>query len=305
MYDVVIIGAGAAGLSAAIYAVRRSLKTLVLGKDFGGLTATTEDIENYPGWYPDRSGSKLMEVMKKQAEDFGTEVEYDPATKVEKKGEHFIVHTDSGKAIETKTVIFTYGRKHRHLNVPGEQEFSGKGVVYCATCDAPLYKNKTAIVVGGGNSAMDAAILLSKIAKKVYVVHRRDTFRGETVLYDKMKSAPNVELILNSTTKEIKGKDFVTSIVVETPNGTKELPVDGVFVEIGTEVDTTLIKDIIKLDEQNQIIVNDYCETSVPGIFAAGDITTVPYKQTVISAGQAAVAALRAYEFINKTGVKK
>lgn len=306
MYDVIVIGAGAAGLTSAIYAVRRSLKTLVLSKDMGGATATTEDIENYPGYYPERSGLKLMQTMEDQAKTFGTEVEYDPVVKIEKKGANFVVHVDSGKSHETKTLIFAHGRAHRHLGVPGEKEFFGKGIVYCATCDAPLYRNKVTAVVGGGNSALDAALLLSKIASKIYLIHRRDKFRGEQILIDKVKKEPKVELVLNANTKEIKGKDFVTSIVVEQNGKTKEIPVDGVFVEVGFESDVSILEGLnIKLDEQNQIIVNDFCETNVPGIFAAGDITTVPYKQTVISAGQGSIAALRAYDHIHGTGIKK
>lgn len=306
MYDVIVIGAGAAGLTSAIYAVRRSLKTLVLSKDMGGATATTEDIENYPGYFPERSGFKLMQVMEDQAKAFGTEIEYDPVLKIEKKGKEFVVHVDSGKKYETKTLIFSHGRAHRHLNVPGEHEFFGKGIVYCATCDAPLYRNKVTAVVGGGNSALDAALLLSRIASKIYLIHRRDEFRGEQILIDKVKAEPKVELILNAQTKEIKGKDFVTSIVVEHQGKTKDIAVDGVFVEVGFESDVSILEGLnIKLDEQNQIIVNDFCETNVPGIFAAGDITTVPYKQTVISSGQGAIAALRAYDYIHGTGVKK
>ena len=306
MYDVIVIGAGAAGLSSAIYAVRRSLKTLVLSKDMGGATATTEDIENYPGYYPERSGYKLMQMMEDQAKAFGTEIEYDPVVKIEKKGNNYSVHVDSGKNYETKTLIFAHGRAHRHLDVPGEHEFFGKGIVYCATCDSPLYRNKITAVVGGGNSALDAALLLSKIASKIYLIHRRDKFRGEQILIDKVKKEPKIELILNAQTKEIKGKDFVTSIVVEQVGKTREIPVDGVFVEVGFESDVSILQGLnIKLDDQNQIIVNDFCETNVPGIFAAGDITTVPYKQTVISSGQGAIAALRAYDFIHGTGIKR
>ncbi len=306
MYDVIIIGAGAAGLTAAIYGTRRAMKTLVLSKDMGGATATTEDIENYPGYHPDRSGMKLMQTMEEQAKTFGADIEYDPVTKIEKKGSNYFVHVDSGKSYETKTLIFAHGRSHRHLNVPGEKQFFGKGVVYCVTCDGPLYKNKIAAIVGGGNSALDAAIYLSKIVSKIYLIHRRDQFRGEEILINKVKKDPKVELVLNANTKEIKGKDFVTSIVVDQNGKKREIPVDGVFVEIGFESDISILQDLgLKLDGQNQIIVNDFCETNVPGIFAAGDITTVPYKQTVISAGQGSVAALRAYDFIHGTGVKK
>lgn len=301
-YDVLIIGAGAAGLSAAIYAVRRNLKTLVLSKDMGGATATTEDIENYPGWFPNRSGSKLMETMEHQTKTFGAEIIYEPVTSIEKRRNLFSIRTEGGSTYETKTIILAYGRSHKHLHVPGEKEFAGKGVVYCATCDAPLYKKKTVAVVGGGNSALDAAVLLSKIATKIYLIHRRDEFRGEAVLIEKVKESPVVELVLNAQVQKIIGNNFVTAILIEQEGKEKTMPVDGVFVTIGFESDITILQGLgILLDKENQIIVNDRCATNMQGIFAAGDITTVPYKQTVISAGQGAIAALEAEKYITHT----
>ncbi len=314
-FDVLIIGGGAAGFTSAMYAVRRNLRTLILSKNMGGATATTEDIENYPGYFPDRSGYKLMQTMEEQAKKFGAHIEYDPVVKIEKKQNRisaqsqiiYLVHTDSGMVYETKTIIFAYGRGHRHLDVPGEKEFFGKGVVYCATCDAPLYKNKIVAVIGGGNSALDAAVLLSKIAKKVYLIHRRNEFRGETVLIDRVKNSSSVELVLDTQIKKICGTDFVSSIIIEKKNdeGTfseKTLFVDGVFVSIGFVSDTTILAGLsIALDSDNQIIVDDRCRTNLSGIFAAGDVSTVPYKQTVISAGQGAIAALEAERYITHT----
>ncbi len=296
-YDVIIVGAGAAGLSAALYATRRQLATLVLSRDLGGQTSTTMDIENYPG-VDFSTGPELMARFAGQAKKFGAEIQLEGISKINQDPDGFTIQSDSGAAYHARAVILAFGKSHRHLNVPGEAEFMNKGVVYCATCDAPLFEGKTVAVVGGGNAAMDTALLLTKIASKVYLIHRRDEFRAEGILVDKVKTDPKVELILNGTIKQIKGEQFVSAITITTPAGERNIAVEGVFVEVGQQVFTGFVKDLIQLNSAGEIIVDNFNQTSQPGIFAAGDVTTVPFKQTVISAGEGAKAALAVYNYL-------
>jgi thioredoxin reductase (NADPH) len=300
MYDVIIVGAGAAGLTAAIYARRRLLKTLVISLDIGGQTLLTEQIENYPG-YLGKSGSNLMKIFEEQARSFGAEILIGYVTRIEKLNDHFKVISNVGE-FETKTVIVAGGSIPRKLNVPGEDKFLGRGVSTCVTCDATFAKNKVVAVVGGGNSALEGAEVLSKFANKVYLIHRRDAFRADESTVEKVKKLQNVELVLNSVVIEIRGEKKVESILVKNvkTEEIKEIKVDMVFVEIGREINIDYVKHLVKTDEFNQIIINKACETSCPGIFAAGDVTDIPYKQTVISAGLGAIAALSAYNYIAK-----
>ncbi|MCX6811401.1 MAG: thioredoxin-disulfide reductase [Candidatus Berkelbacteria bacterium] len=299
-YDVIIIGAGAAGLTAAIYTARRELKTLVLSMNLGGQAALASEIENYPG-SDSKSGVELMKKFAEQAEKFGAEIVFDLAKKIEKKDMAFNIQSERNK-YEAKAVILALGKTPRQLNVPGEGKFHGKGVVYCATCDAPLFKGKVVAVVGGGNSSFDAALLLTQIAKKVYLIHRRDEFRAEEYRVEKLKKAKNAEFLLNSEIKDLKGDDFLKSAVIINNKTNKELEIEieGLFVEIGYEVEPTLFKDLVDIDELNQIKTLNCGQTSTPGVFAAGDVSDIPYKQIVISAGAGAKAALCAYDYINK-----
>lgn len=299
IYDTIIIGAGAAGLTAAIYAARRTLKTLVICKDVGGQTATTSDIENYPG-FKRIDGLELMTKFKKQAELYGVTFVNGIVNQIKKERDYFSITQGIG-IYHGKTVILGFGLSERELEVPGEKEFKGRGVSYCATCDAPLYKNKTVAVVGGGNAALDAAELLSKIASKVYFIHRRNKFTGEQVLIDRVNQAKNVKIIWNSQIIEIKGDKKINSIIIggfPNSDNKKELNLDGLFVEVGNYAKTDWLKDLVNTNEKGEIIINANCETNVPGIFAAGDITTTTFKQIVISAGEGAKAALQAYRFL-------
>jgi thioredoxin reductase (NADPH) len=308
-YDVIIIGAGSAGLTSAIYCCRKKLKTLVVTIDVGGQTLLTEHIENYPG-YMDLSGPKLMTLLEKQAKGFGAEFVFGKAKTLEKKDNDFVLTLASGEKYQAKALIMAFGKVPRALGVPGEDKFMGRGVSTCATCDAPLFKNRRVAIVGGGNSALEAAELLAKYAAYVYVIHRRDAFRGDEITVDRMKALKNLEFVLNSVPVEIKGDKFVTAVVVENVNTKehKELAINGMFVEIGYIVDTTFVKDFVKINEANEIVVGQGCDTSYPGIFAAGDVTNVPFKQSIISAGMGATAALSAYNYLmkiqGKTGVK-
>ncbi|HUT22605.1 MAG TPA: thioredoxin-disulfide reductase [Candidatus Bipolaricaulota bacterium] len=304
-YDVIIIGAGAAGLTAAIYAGRRELKTLVLTKDIGGQAAITDEIENWPGEMS-ILGPALMEKIKNQAEKWGAKIEFDEVSKIEKTGEFFTVKTGRGEFLGT-AVILCFGLSHRRLGIPGEKEFVGKGVSFCATCDGPLFRNKTVAIAGGGNSALDAAEYLARLAEKVYIIIRKDSFseRAETVAADtiaELEKQGKIEMRWNTDVKEIKGDKTVKSIMLEnTKSGqVEELPINGIFVEVGMIPQTKAIEGLVDLDERGQIVIDQACQTSAPGIFAAGDVTCSPYKQLVTSAGEGAKAALSAYAYLRK-----
>lgn len=299
MYDTIIIGGGPAGLSAAIYAGRRSLKTLLITRDIGGQAAKTFDIENYPG-IPHTTGPALAKTMKEQAESFGTEIKYEEVKNIKKSSNRFDIETISGKH-ETKTLIIASGKKPLELGVPGEEEFKGKGVTYCATCDAPFFRKKNVVVVGGSNSALDAAILCSEIAEKVYLVHR-SVLSGEQVMIDKVKTSKNIEIILPDEIESIGGDQVVKSVKLKSG---REIETNGVIVEVGYTIDSSLFSDLVKINEKKQIITDLSQNTSVPGIFAAGDLTEAPYKQIVIAAGEGAKAALSAYDYIMKQEGKK
>jgi len=303
MYDVIIVGAGPAGLTAAIYTSRRKMKTLVLSKGLSDQVSETPHIENYPGFLK-IEGFKLLQKFEEQVRDFGVEIIFEEVVEIKSRGKSFIVKTVTKKSYEAKVLILAFGKIPRTLEIPGEKEFTGKGVSYCATCDAPLYKNKTVAVIGGGNAALDATLLLSKIAKKVYLVHRRDEFRGFESEIDKVKKRKNIELVLSHVAVEFKGNKVIKSIIIESKKTGKknEIKVDGAFVEIGSIVKTDFVKDLVKLDKNGYIIVNKNCETSHPGVFACGDVDNTPFKQIVVAAGEGAAAGLMAYNYLH--GIK-
>lgn len=298
-YEVIIVGAGAAGLSAAIYTCRRKLKTLILSIDVGGQTLLTSHIENYPGVMPTH-GMALMKTFEEQAISFGASIIRGRVVSLEKKGENFFVCLSNGERYETRVVLLAYGKVPRRLGIPGEEKFIGRGISHYAAIDTPLYEDKIVAVIGGGNSAIDAALLLSKLSKKVYIIHRREEFRAEAILVERLNQCGNVELLLNSLPREFSGVSAVTSLIIENllTNKLTELTVDGVFTEIGLVADTDLVKHLVKINEKNEIIVDEKNQTSCPGIFAAGDITPLSYKQTIISAGDGAKAALSVYSFL-------
>lgn len=308
--DVIIIGGASAGLTAAIYAARRAMKTLVITKDIGGQANLSHIIENYPG-FSGVSGVDLMQKFYEQALESGAEIIFDEVSEIKETNGNFLVKAITGEHV-SKTIILAFGKTPRSLEVPGEKEFQGKGVSYCAICDIPLFKDKTIAVVGGGNSALDAAINGSDIAKKVYLIHRRKEFRAFEYMIKKVKQRKNVEFVLDTLVKEVRGDKFVRSIIVKNilTNEVKEIAVDGVFVEIGSEVKTDFVKGLVRLDGNNQIIINDLCETFYPssdkkrpGVFAAGDVTNTPFKQIVSSAGDGCKAALQTYIYLTKTEI--
>ena len=298
MYDVLIIGAGPAGLSAAIYAGRKKLKTGVISVDIGGQGNLTSHIENYPGAKA-QSGMDLMGIFHEQSLHFGAEFIFGKVSKITKRKDLFEVFMHDGDKHSSKTLILAFGKVPRKLEIPGEEKFLGKGVSVCATCDGPLFKNKNVAVVGGGNSALEAAMDLSHHAKKVYVIHRRKEFRADEVTVDKVKSNPKIEFCLECIPAEIRGDKFVNSILVDAAGRKqKEWAVDGVFLEIGYVVDSSIVKELVEINDKNEVIINQVCKTSCPGVFAAGDATNVPYKQAIIAAGDGAKAALEAYHYL-------
>lgn len=296
-YDVIIVGGGPAGLTAAIYSARRAMKTLIVSMDIGGQMAMTNSIENYPG-YDEIDGPLLGQKMLAQAEKSGSTLVMAEVAKIEKQADGFELETVDGQRFSSRAVIMAFGLTPRNLNVPGEKEFTGRGVAYCATCDGPLYKGKTVAVIGGGNSAMDAAEYLSKIVEKVYILVRQDKFRGEEVLMERVKAEPKIEILFESAVQEIKGDKKIETLVYDQKGESKEIKIDGVFVEIGHVAKTDWVKDLLNLTDMREININMDCETNTPGVFAAGDITQTAYKQVVISAGEGAKAALQAYKYL-------
>jgi thioredoxin reductase (NADPH) len=299
MYDVLIIGAGGTGMAAAIYTTRYDLKTLILTKDIGGQAALTEVIENYPG-IESIGGYELMENFKKHAEKCGAEIVLDPATKLVQTEGGFEVHTESESVFSAKTVIVTSGLEHKKLGVPGEDKFYGKGVAYCATCDAPLYRDKTTLVIGGGNSALEGAEVLGRIGKKVYGVVRGSSYFGEAEVLRKVVQNPKVEVFYNSSVIEILGEAKVSGAVIKnkTTDEITKVEADGIFVAIGWAAKSEWLGDFVERTKTGEILVGVSGETKTPGLFAAGDITKLPTKQLVVSAGEGVKAALRAVQYI-------
>lgn len=301
MYDTIIIGGASAGLTAALYASRQGLKTLILTKDIGGQALLTDSIENYPG-FEHIGGFELMEKFEKQAKSFEAEFVYEEVVGIrEHEPSCFTVRTHSNEYMGC-TIILAFGKTPRDLGVPGEQELKGKGVSYCAICDGPLFKGKNVAVVGAGDPALDAAILLKSVAGEVNVLHRSDKPVGSEDSIQILSSDAKVKFIPNSVVKRINGSAKVESLTVEDIASHKQsdLPVDGVFIEMGYVAKTDYVKDLVQLNGMKEIIVDRECSTSHPGIFSAGDVTDTPFKQAVVSAGQGCVAALSAYNYLQK-----
>lgn len=305
--DVIIVGAGPAGYTAAIYAARYGLDVDIISKDLGGQIAITDLIENYPGFPDGISGQELATRMYEQVKKLNVDVIFDEVIKIEStecpyyEGPcQFKIITKNGKEYRTRTVIIAAGAEPRKLHVPGEKEFTGRGVSYCATCDGPLFVGKEVIVVGGGNTALQEALFLKKIGVKVTLVHRRDQFRADKILQDRLKES-GIPVILGTIVTEIRGKDKVESVVLKNlrTGEVVEKKVDGVFIFIGYEPKTDFIKHFGIIDEHGYVVVDRMMRTKVPGIFAAGDITN-GVKQAIVAAGEGAVAATSVKEFIEE-----
>ena len=300
VYDVVIIGGGPAGLTAGIYAKRAMLNTVLLeGKGVGGQIIVTDLVENYPG-FPEISGAELAAKFEEHAQKFGLESRnMVDVTAIEDKGDTKLVKTTDGD-IETKAVIIASGTTPRKLGVKGELNFTGRGVSYCATCDGFFFRDKVAVVVGGGDSAITEAIFLTKMVKKVYVVHRRDELRAEKINQEHAFKNPKIEFVWDSVVEEIAGSQVVEKVIIRNvkTGESSELKTDGVFIYIGLDPNTGFAD--VEKDEWGFILANDRMETSVKGIFVAGDCRNTPLRQIVTAVGDGAIAAVSAERYIEK-----
>ncbi len=300
VYDIAIIGAGPAGLTATIYSARKQLSTLLLSMDIGGQVAWTSEIENYSG-YQLITGDELTKKFEDQVKQFPVDVVTDNEAKsIKKDGEIFEITSKDNKKFKSRTIIVATGKRSRPLNVPKEKDFVGKGVSYCSICDAPLFKGKTVAVIGGGNSAFTAANDLINIAEKFYVINNADKWQADSVLVESVSQSNKFIPKISFKVIELIGDKRLEKIKIESLK-TKEsevLPVDGVFIEIGLIPNSEFVEGFLELNKWHEIAVDDHCKTSVEGVFAAGDVTTVPEKQIIIAAGEGAKAALSAYKYL-------
>ena len=301
IYDTIIIGGGPAGYTAALYAARAGLDTLILERMApGGQMGLTGEIENYPGFDEGIDGFTLGMKMQQGAEKFGAKTEYAEVTSLDLTAENRIIHTTSGD-FSAKTLIIASGANPRHLGVPGEDRLIGRGVHYCAHCDGRFYKDKTVAVVGGGNSAVGDALYLSRLCKKVYLIHRRDTFRAAKIYHQPLMESENIEIVLDSGVKELVAEARLSAVVTENLKSgeSRTIDCDGLFVSIGRQPATEFLSGIIPLDKGGYVIADESCETPIPGVFVAGDVRTKTLRQVVTAASDGAVAAHRAEEYIS------
>jgi thioredoxin reductase (NADPH) len=300
---VLIIGSGPAGFTAALYAARANLNPLLLtGNDYGGQVSITYEIENYPGFPESLSGPELVDRMKQQAEKFGARVDYDFVTEIATDAYPFVVRTQAGKEYVTDAVILCTGARPRYLEVPGEQEYMGKGVSYCATCDGFFFRDKDVVVVGGGDSAVEEALFLTKFASRVRILHRRDELRASKILQSRAFKNEKIEFVWNTVVTEIMGDDEGKVVGVKTENTvTGEdgvLETDGVFVFIGHIPNNEILEGKFELDEDGHLITDRRMRTNVPGIMAAGEIMDKVFKQVATSVGQGCTAAIQTEKFL-------
>ncbi|MFP4564344.1 MAG: thioredoxin-disulfide reductase [Spirochaetia bacterium] len=299
--DLIIIGGGAAGLSAAQYAARANLDVLLVEEmASGGQALVIDDLENYPGLLEPVKGYQFAELMEKQAKNFGAEIIISTVRNLEKAGEIFSVETGKG-TFTACSVILATGAKHRHLNIPGEKELTGKGVSYCATCDGPFFKEKRMLVVGGGDSACDESMFLSHLTEKLTLVHRRDRFRAQKALAERVEKNKNIKVQFNTIVKEIIGEHRVEKVVLSRTdtNETWEEEMDAVFVFIGSDPQTALVPDAEK-DEGGFLVVDECMETTIRGLYAVGDVRSTPFRQVVVAASDGAIAAHCASQYIDE-----
>lgn len=297
---VLVLGSGPAGLSAALYAARAELNPVVLtGMELGGQASLTHTIENYPGFPDGVGGSELGDLFQRQAERFGAKVEFDTANSVDLSQRPYKVVSDNAVYF-AETLIVSTGARPNHLEVPGEVEFTGKGVSYCATCDGWFFKDKQVVVVGGGDSALEEALFLTRFASKVTIIHRRDSFRAGKVLQTRALENPKVEIIWNTVVTEANGKEKLTSLKIKNlvTNDQKEFVTDGLFVFIGHTPNTQMFVGQLEMDDLGTIVSNKFMETNKPGIFVAGEVTDSHFRQVITSAGMGAAAAIQATHFL-------
>ena len=302
-WELIIIGAGPAGLAAGIYGVRSGLKTLVLEERIaGGTTADAPMIENYPG-FRSVSGFELAQKMVAHAKDSGVTIhEFERVTELDLKTAEKTVKSDKA-TYKTKAVIITSGSHYRELDIPGEKEFRGKGVSYCGLCDGPLFKGKRLLVVGGGNSALITTLYLAGLASEVKIAHRKDSFRAEAALVQSLREKPNIEILWNTEITQIKGERLVNKAILldNKANVTRELTIDGIFVQVGEDPNSRIAREAsVAVDEDGYIIVDALQRTSIHGVYAAGDVSNHPVKQVGTAVGQGITAATEAYAYIRR-----
>ncbi|OGD45533.1 hypothetical protein A3K79_00055 [Candidatus Bathyarchaeota archaeon RBG_13_46_16b] len=302
-WELIIIGAGPAGLAAGIYGVRSGLKTLVLEEKIaGGTTADAPMIENYPG-FRSVSGFELAQKMVAHAKESGVTIhEFETATELDLKTAEKTVKSDKA-TYKTKAVIITSGSHYRELDIPGEKEFRGKGVSYCGLCDGPLFKGKRLLVVGGGNSALITTLYLAGLASEVKIAHRKDAFRAEAALVQSLREKPNIEILWNTEITQIKGERLVNKAILldNKANVARELTIDGIFVQVGEDPNSRIAREAsVAVDEDGYIIVDALQRTSIPGVYAAGDVSNHPVKQVGTAVGQGITAATEAYGYIRR-----
>jgi len=305
MYDTIIIGAGPAGVTAAIYAARKKLKTLLISPDIGGQILGTWEIENYPALIS-ATGVSLSQKFTEHLKQFAIKIEKEKVAAITKdQPSGFEVKTQK-KNFKTKTLILAMGKKPRELSVPGESKFKNKGVTYCATCDGPLFANKIVAIAGGGNSGLETAIQMDKIAKKIYLIENGAICKGDPLLLDRVKSSKKTQVLTQTKITEIFGQNLVKGIKIENIKTGKveKIVLDGIFVEIGSMPNSQLVKNLVILDKNNKIKIDKFCHTNVKGIFACGDITNVAYEQIIIAAGEGAKAAISAFNYLAKQKTK-
>jgi len=297
IYDLIIIGAGPAGITAAIYAARKKMDILVITKDIGGQASWSGDIQNYTG-YQFISGPELAIKFEEHMRKFSFEIkENEEVKELTPRNKNLFIKTDKD-SYQTKTAIVASGKRSRELGVPGEQEFKNKGLTYCATCDGPLFAETDVAVIGGGNSALDAALQMIKIANHIYIINFTNNLTGDRIMQKKIRADNKVSIFNNSRVKEILGDSFVRAIKIEEDKEGKILDVQGIFVEIGLIPNSEFASDLEK-NERKEIVVNQRNETNIPGVFAAGDVTNVPEKQIIIAAGEGAKAVLSAFRYLS------
>ena len=299
MHDLIIIGGGPAGMTAAVYAARKKLDQALIAPQIGGQTIWASEVENYLG-YRFISGYDLVQKFEHHVRDFGVQVEDEAVQRLSIDGRAFIIETDHGNRYEARIVIIASGRSARSLGAVGEDEYKGRGVAYCATCDAPLFQDEDVAVVGTGNAGLDAAIQLCQFASHVYIIESQDHMTGDMELQDRVRDDGKVTFLFRTQVIEIHGNQFVNSIRVKSLDTGEErdIAVAGIFVQIGATPNTGFLPPEIRLNKHSEIEVDCACRTSVPGIFAAGDVTSIPGKQIVIAAGEGAKALLSAYDYL-------
>ena len=302
---VLVLGSGPAGFAAALYAARADLEPVVLtGTELGGQASLTFTIENYPGFPDGVGGAELGELFQKQAERFGAKVEFDTANSVDLSQRPYKVTTDNGTYL-TDTLIIATGARPNHLEIPGETDLTGKGVSYCATCDGWFFKEKKVVVVGGGDSALEEGLFLTRFASSVTIVHRRDSLRAGKVLQNRAFSNPKIKFVWNSVVTEAKGTEKVTTLKLKDTVTGKEsdLQADGLFIFIGHTPNTQMFKGQLEMDELGYIKANQFMETNLPGVFVAGEVADSHFRQVITSAGMGAAAAIQATHFLEKETV--